>query len=98
MLTDRRTHAPRVHGAHVSLRVQEAKAAMVEKNAEIAKILQLARQEKETFDRNLAAAKAETLRFREMAESRSDMDDNFKVRLCRPWPGLDIMVALHLVF
>lgn len=54
---------------------------MLEKNAEIASNLQLARREKEEFDRNLKIAKAETLRFREMAESRSDMDDNFKVRL-----------------
>ena len=62
-------------------RVQRAKADLIEKNAEIAKSLQVARREKEVFDRNLAAAKAETLRFRQMVESRSDMDDNFKVRL-----------------
>ena len=61
-------------------RAQEAKAAIVEKNAEIAKSLELARREKESFVRGLEAAKAETLRFRELAGSRSDMDDNFKVR------------------
>lgn len=57
-----------------------AKAAVVEKDAAIAKSLQLARREKDAFDVDLKAAKAEAGRFRDMVETRADMDDNYRVR------------------
>lgn len=53
---------------------------LAKKDRSITETLKLARQEKDTFDRDLKAAKAEMKRFREMVESRADMDDNFKVR------------------
>lgn len=53
---------------------------MKEKDGLIAKNLKLARKVKDAFDVDLKAAKAETARFREMLQSRADVDDNFKVR------------------
>ncbi|CAM9806233.1 unnamed protein product, partial [Ectocarpus sp. 12 AP-2014] len=55
-----------------------AKAAVVEKDAAIAKSLQLARKEKDAFDVDLKAAKAEAGRFRDMVETRAEMDDDYR--------------------
>lgn len=65
--------------------LQEAKAAVAEKDASITESLRRARREKDAFDRDLKAAKAETLRFRQMVESKADMDNNFKVPLACVW-------------
>lgn len=53
---------------------------MEKKNASITETLQRAKREKDAFDVDMKAAKAERDRFREMVETRADMDDNFKVR------------------
>ncbi|CAB1121193.1 unnamed protein product [Ectocarpus sp. CCAP 1310/34] len=58
--------------------IKAAKAAVVEKDAAIAKSLQLARKEKDAFDMDLKAANAEAGRFRDMVETRADMDDEYR--------------------
>eukprot|EP00903_Cladosiphon_okamuranus_P018813 g17304.t2 len=55
-----------------------AKQVIKEKDDLIAKNLKLARKVKDAFDVDLKAAKAETARFRDMLQSRADVDDNFK--------------------
>lgn len=62
---------------------QEAKKALRKKDAELSDSLRLAGQEKEKFNSELEAARAETLRFREILDSKMEMDEGVKVR-CRP--------------
>lgn len=73
--------------------------ALAKKDGSITETLKLARQEKDTFDRDLKAAKAEMKRFREMVESRADMDDNFKVRFvfARASCNLDVLSKIMLI-
>lgn len=61
---------------------QKAKADLRAKDATIAENLRVARSEKETFDRELAAAREEIARFREMVESQANLDESFKVKGC----------------
>ncbi|CAN0222273.1 unnamed protein product, partial [Hapterophycus canaliculatus] len=58
--------------------LKAAKATVAEKNASITETLQRAKREKDAFDADMKAAKAERDRFRQMVETRADMDDNFK--------------------
>lgn len=74
--------------------IKAAKAAVVEKDAAIAKSLQLARKEKDAFDVDLKAAKTEAGRFRDMVETRADMDDDYRVRPASIGDGGSSVVGL----
>lgn len=60
--------------------IQDSKKALRKKDAEFSESLRLAGQEKEKLNNELEAARAETLRFREILDSKTDMDENVKVR------------------